>query len=187
MKYLMIIAAGILLPIGASAGVRVSVNAHVSNNQHYEYSDEGDPWFEDGDERGPEKISNEFQWSIYGGGHVLRYRQVNFHESNGSWAFGPWMNRDGYCSPSCHIRHQHHFYHRKAVDRHWNREYVRGGHQGGPRYSYVYRPANRYGPSQRKAYRYDYQRDRDDRRNDQGRPTDDRDRDEQRGDNHNHH
>jgi hypothetical protein len=77
MKYLMIIATGILLPMGAFAGVNVSINAHVSNNQHYEYSDEGDPWFEDGDDRGLEKISYEFQWSIYGGAHILRYRQVH--------------------------------------------------------------------------------------------------------------
>jgi hypothetical protein len=186
----MVIAASVLLPIGASAGVRVSINAHVSNNQQYEYADEGDPWFEDGDERGVEKISYEFQWSIYGGNHVLRCRQVNFHISNNSWTFGPWMIRDGYCHQSCHIHHQHHYYHHKVIDRHWRREYVRGGHQGAPHYYYVYRPMYQHGPSHQRAYRYEYHRDRYDHGDNQRHDNDRQDHDEHHddhGDHHDHH
>jgi hypothetical protein len=195
MKYLMIIATSILLPLGTFAGVRVNINAHVSNNPQYEYSDEGDPWFEDGEEKGPEKMSYEFQWSIYGGAHVLRYRQVHFHVSNDSWTFGPWMHQDGYCPNNCRLHHRHHFYQRKPVDRHWNREIVRGGRQGGPRYYYVYRPDYKGVRSNRKSYRYEYQRDKyehgEDQRNDQGndqRRGDDRQYlDEQYDDNHGNH
>ena len=139
MNYLMIIATGVLVPLGAFAEVRVSVNTHYSNNQQCDHSDEGDPWFEDGDENGPEKISYEYQWSIYSGNHVLRYRQVNYHIYNNSWTFGPWKHRDGYCHRSCHLRHPHKYYHPRFSNHRWNREHVRGNHSPNISYRYVYK------------------------------------------------
>lgn len=153
MKNMLILASAFLLPISGFADVRVSVNAHYSNNQYQEYKDEGEPWFEDGYERGPEKMSYEFQWSISGGIHVLRSREIYFNSINSSWSFGPWIVRDGFCHRSCRLNHQHHYYHRHA-SLYWSRSQLK--RHNGAHYSYMYRPRGPHLRPGHTVYKYDY-------------------------------
>lgn len=157
MNRFLIIATGILLPVSAIADVQISVNAQYSNNQ--EYVDDGDGWFEGDEDRGDKQASFEYQWSISGGNHVLRYRQVFFHVSNSSWSFGPWMVRSGYCHRDCHLHHTHHYY-RPHPSPYWSRQHDKNNHG---RYHYYYKPrpvGPRFHRPPQKVYHHEYYRDR---------------------------
>lgn len=155
MKRLHLVSTAMLIP----AVVFAEINFHLSiGNTHsaceYEveadYVDDGDPWFEESESSGPSRVSFEYQWSVRGGGHVLRYRKVTFHTINNSWAFGPWMLKVNYCHPSCKLHHNHVFY-RRAAHANWHRVYNRSKKI----YVYEYRnPGHNH--REHKVYRHEY-------------------------------
>lgn len=174
MKYMLILFPSLLLSVSSFANMRVNINAQYTNHQSHDYIDEGEPWFEDGDERGTEKMSYEFQWSISGGNHVLKSREIYFHTINNSWSFGPWMVRDGFCHNSCRMNHQHHYYYRHASP-YWSRSHIRRFH-GEQHYSYMYRPRGSHYRPGHKVYKYDYYPEKKQNHEDFSHHRDDRSR-----------
>ncbi|NLL11940.1 MAG: hypothetical protein GX267_00905 [Fibrobacter sp.] len=129
MRKLHLVSTAMLIP----AIIFAEINFHLSiGNTHSaceyeveaEYVDDGDPWFEEYESSGPARVSFEYQWSIRGGAHVLRYRRVTFHTIDNSWVFGPWMIKVNYCHHSCNLHHKHVFY-RPVVHANWHRVYDR--------------------------------------------------------------
>ncbi len=155
MKKLHLVSTAMLIP----AVLFAEINFHLSiGNSHsaceYEveadYVSDGDPWFEECESSGPARVSFEYQWSVRGGGHVLRYRKVTFHTSNNSWAFSPWMIKVNYCHPSCKLHHNHVFY-RRAATANWHRVY----NTSKKVYVYEYRnPGHNH--REHKVYRHEY-------------------------------
>lgn len=156
MKKVHLVSAAMLLPVVVFA----EVNFHLSiSNTHsaceYEveadYVNDGDPWFEECEVNGPSRVSFEYQWSIHGGGHVLRYRKVTFHTVNNAWIFGPWMVKVNYCHPACRLHHNHVFYHRVAHPD-WHRVFDSRKRV----YVYEYRNPHHSHDKQYKVYRHEY-------------------------------
>ncbi len=155
MKKLHLVSTAMLIP----AVIFAEINFHLSIDNTYsaceyeveeDYVDDGDPWFEECESSGPSRVSIEYQWSIRGGAHVLRYRRVTFHTINNSWAFGPWMINVNYCHHSCNLHHNHVFYH-PVVHANWHREYDRSKQV----YVYEYKvPGHDY--RKYKVYRHEY-------------------------------
>lgn len=116
-----------------------------------DYTDDGDPWFEESDDCGDSHVSFEYQWSMYGSGHVLRYRQVTFHIENNLWVFGPWLIKTNYCHQSCRLHHHHVFYHHVS-NTDWHRVYDNRKHV----YFYEYRNPRYVHFGHNKVYRHEY-------------------------------
>lgn len=154
MRRIYLISVALLLPAALFADVSVSVRVGSGHSgcHHAEevYKDYGDPWFEECESSWPNRVSFEYQWTLHGPGHVLRYREVRFHLLSGAWFFGPWMVKENYCHPSCTFHHHHVFYkHHSHPD--WCRVY---DHSAGIFY-YEYR--NRHHPGiPAKVHRHEY-------------------------------
>lgn len=172
MKKLHLVSTAMLIP----AVIFAEINFHLSiGNTHsaceYEveadYVDDGDPWFEECESSGPSRVSFEYQWSIRGGAHVLRYRRVTFHTTNNSWAFSPWMINVNYCHHSCNLHHNH-VYYRPVVHANWHRVYNKS------RQIYVYEyKAPGHDHRNQKVYRHEYKPIYKNHQADRGRPNPD--------------
>lgn len=154
MKKIYLISAAMLFPAALFADVNVQLSIGTHDDCEYadevEYTDDGEPWFEECEANGSAKLSFEYQWSLHGSNHVLRYRQVTFHTIDNAWAFGPWMVKVNYCHPSCRLHHSHVYYHH-ASHHNWHRAYDH--HR--KIYVYEYRhPNQRFGHA--KVYRHEY-------------------------------
>ena len=144
MNKIHLISAALILPAALFADVSINVNVgsvhndceHLEEYSDADYSDDGDPWFEGCESRGFSRVSLEYQWTLFGPRHVLRYRQVTFHTLSSAWVFGPWIIKTNYCHSSCNLHHNHvYFHHNSHPD--WGRVYNQRTHV----YYYEYRHA----------------------------------------------
>lgn len=156
MKKVYLISTAVLIPVVAFA----EVNFHLSvGNTHddceyvaeADYTDDGEPWFEESENCGEANASFEYQWSIHGGGHVLRYRQVTFQVESNLWVFGPWLIKTNYCHQSCGLNHHHVYYHHVSHPN-WHRVYDNRKHI----YIYEYSNPRYIHNGHHKIYRHEY-------------------------------
>lgn len=156
MKKVHLVSAAMLIP----AVVFADVNIHLSIGSTHsaceyeveaDYVSDGDPWFEECEVSGPSRVSFEYQWSIHGVGHVLRYRKVTFHTVSNAWSFGPWLVKVNYCHPTCRLHHNHVFY-RRATHPNWHRAFDSRKKV----YVYEYRNPHNSHHKQNTIYRHEY-------------------------------
>lgn len=157
MNKLFLISSVLFVPalLFADVSINLSFTTRADNydcDVDVDYVDEGEPWFEEEECSGPERISFEYQWSMHGSGHVLRYRRVSFHTVSGAWVFGPWLVKVNYCHPACNVHHKHIYYHKNVSHPHWYRVY--DNHK--QVYYYEYRKPDHGHRNEYKVYRHEY-------------------------------
>ncbi|NLE01275.1 MAG: hypothetical protein GX640_15525 [Fibrobacter sp.] len=152
---------GIPASLLAELNINVKINGygHVCRdycNHEYEeeYVDVGEPWFEDEFCEGPVRTSFEYQWTLLGSRHVLRYRKVSFNPLINKWSFGVWLIRDRVCHSSCRLHHAHVYFQPKRIAPLWKRHYHRDG--GNVTYYYEYRNKDIHHKGHPQVYRYEY-------------------------------
>lgn len=133
MKRTILTAAVLLIPAALFAEVHININAGVAVAQNY--SDD-EPWFEGNQYSNNTEMSFEYNWNLDNGRRVLQYRQVSFFPVNGTWGFGPWMVRRGFCHSTCQLHHAHNFYHRCGDAPQWRREFSHRDQYNRPQYRY---------------------------------------------------
>jgi hypothetical protein len=134
MKRTILTAAVLLIPAALFAEVHISIKAGVAVAQS---TPDDESWFEGDQFSDNAEMSFEYNWNLDNGRRVLQYRQVSFFPIDGTWAFGPWMIRSGFCHSSCHLHHVHNYYHHCGNAPQWRREYSHHDRYNHPQYRYV--------------------------------------------------
>jgi hypothetical protein len=136
MKRTILTAAVLLIPAALFAEVHININAGVAVAQS---TPDDESWFEGDQYNDNTEMSFEYNWTSDNGQRVLQYRQVSFFPIDGTWAFGPWMIRGGFCHSSCHMHHVHNYYHHSGNAPQWRREYSHCDRYNHPQYRYICR------------------------------------------------